>query len=149
MASAMKESGTEEEILASGTASEEDNQAEERVLTQTTPVFQPFAMERPAPTPLPSQVKPFEMRTARLQLPSADAAATAPAVARNRWYLSPQDQLVADSDSALCREVEKKKKKADEKAQKAAAKKAEKEDLQALQDNYEAQIHKVRRLIWD
>ena len=88
----MEESKTEEEISAPNTASKDDK-SEERAPTPATPTFHPFAMERPAPAPLPSQARPFEMRTAQLQVPSASADVTAPAVAGSSRQLSPLEQL--------------------------------------------------------
>ena len=59
LASAMEESKTEEEVSTPDSASEGDH-SEERAPTPTSPTFQPFAMDRPAPAPLPSQAKPFQ-----------------------------------------------------------------------------------------
>ena len=119
----MEESKTEEEISAPNTASKDDK-SEERAPTPATPTFHPFAMERPAPAPLPSQARPFEMRTAQLQVPSASADVTAPAVAGSSRQPSSLELL----SWAVGRETaEKKKRKEEEKAKKAAAKKAEKD----------------------
>ena len=125
IASAMEESETEEEISAPGSASEE-NKPEERAPTPTSPTFQHFAMDRPAPAPLPSKAQPFQMRPARLLVPSADAVVTEPAAAGTSRPLTSMERIAQQYHQKKAEEKrakeEEKRAKEEAKAKKAAEK---------------------------